>query len=401
MAIGAALLIFLCAPAQAGMTTVEEQNVDAITQWLYGDSPQTASVGCNTVCTALVEADHDLPRGISTSTSEWNVAKVRTVAGETTTLETDAGLAPAIEAGARDISDKALRLVGGGEIAAGVDAFAAGVLIGNSIRGMYVHPVADVAWEDERIPASDAMLYWYNSGGWIRDINGNIVGGPLPGGWYAQQISTNRLIWDDPKSTACDGTHVIEPYNYVVAWSECYINNADQHFAYPRGEYLAIETGSGADQILGADGMPTTDSTLDAGPITQTFEAPRDPGFSTAQTNVQTALDTDRYSTLNQWITHVLDGSVPDPTTAPVTVPDCSGLTWATCNAVLANSGLQGNRVVLDTEAADLSKPASAVISTDPPAGTAIDLGGGGSVLVTVTTNPDTMPVAVPDIQAN
>jgi hypothetical protein len=60
------------------------------------------------------------------------------------------------------------------------------------------------------------MLYWYNSGGWIRDINGNIVGGPLPGGWYAQQISTNRLIWDDPKSTACDGTHVIEPQEILL-----------------------------------------------------------------------------------------------------------------------------------------------------------------------------------------
>ena len=84
-----------------------------------------------------------------------------------------------------------------------------------------------------------------------------------------------------------------------------------------------------------------------------------------------------------------------NPDTMPVIVPDCTGKpTYAACQTTLGNAGIAtSNRVTLDFNSADVTKPASIVISQDPVAGTR----AWPNTDVAVTTNPDTMPVIVPD----
>ena len=80
--------------------------------------------------------------------------------------------------------------------------------------------------------------------------------------------------------------------------------------------------------------------------------------------------------------------------TTSLNVPSCTGDLWAACHAKMMDAGLLTNHVVLSFNGADVTKPANAVISTDPAGGATVEAGS----TVTVETNPDTaaMPVAVP-----
>lgn len=110
---------------------------------------------------------------------------------------------------------------------------------------------------------------------------------------------------------------------------------------------------------------------------------------ATTEQRVKDELDLNpsRYPTLTPWLENELT-----PKTA--VVPSCAGDLWSACQAKIIAEGLAASRLVLSFSAADLDKPAAAVITLDPPAPTTVEK----PATVTVTTNPDaqTMPVRVP-----
>jgi hypothetical protein len=91
-------------------------------------------------------------------------------------------------------------------------------------------------------------------------------------------------------------------------------------------------------------------------------------------------------------------GSAGGPTgnPFPVFLPDCDGLALSQCLNELNQIGVQSARInVVQTgiAGADLTKPADAVIETAPAGGSQVDI---ATVQVTVTQNPDVMPLVIP-----
>lgn len=89
---------------------------------------------------------------------------------------------------------------------------------------------------------------------------------------------------------------------------------------------------------------------------------------------------------------------VPPPYTVTIPTPSANE-TWSDYSTDLQNVGITNvRRQQLSIDQAEMSKPAGAVISVDPGAGSKIYP---VTNTVTVTTNPDTMPVVVPAIEDN
>ena len=84
----------------------------------------------------------------------------------------------------------------------------------------------------------------------------------------------------------------------------------------------------------------------------------------------------------------------PYPRPADVTIPDCDGMLYATCADLIEQQGLQPQRSDLDWSVADVTRPADAVVQTNPASGNQVDFGS----QVTVVTNPNEagMPFVIP-----
>lgn len=98
---------------------------------------------------------------------------------------------------------------------------------------------------------------------------------------------------------------------------------------------------------------------------------------------------------VGQWVAAQIEGSgVADPYATTVDVPDCGAYLWGECAEKLEEAGLEPSRVKLDWETAVLTKPADAVLETEPAGGAIVETGS----KVTVTTNPEEagMPFIIP-----
>jgi hypothetical protein len=110
------------------------------------------------------------------------------------------------------------------------------------------------------------------------------------------------------------------------------------------------------------------------------------------------------------WVNCVLDhsfcaGGANDPTgpggplADVVVMPDCVGATVAVCSGLLGALGWTGgmSSTVLDRDGAVVTRPAGAIVTQSPGATTTLPKTG----TVTVTRNPDTLPLLLPQPGAN
>jgi len=91
--------------------------------------------------------------------------------------------------------------------------------------------------------------------------------------------------------------------------------------------------------------------------------------------------------------------TVPDPYATTGEVPNCGGLTYAQCAALLEGQGLEPVKNTLGWQTADLGTPADLVTQLAPATGSVVAV----KSKVTVTVNPDEagMPVLVPAPEAH
>lgn len=110
--------------------------------------------------------------------------------------------------------------------------------------------------------------------------------------------------------------------------------------------------------------------------------------------------DGDAAARVGQFLASRISGSgVADPYAMEGAVPNCGGLTYAQCGALLEAEGLEPVRNTLGWQAADLGTAADLVVRTEPAAGRSVPLKSS----VTVTVNPPAagMPVVVPSWESH
>ncbi len=135
--------------------------------------------------------------------------------------------------------------------------------------------------------------------------------------------------------------------------------------------------------------------------------SPVAPTQADAEAQIDQALDKPQYAELRQWLNYQLGSpgetdplGIGPPNPVWITVPDCAGATFSACSQQLRDAGFTGTitREYASFDDADLTKPAGAVLGTQPAAGSQVHDDGE----VVVTTNPDDpdMPRVVPAPQA-
>jgi hypothetical protein len=184
--------------------------------------------------------------------------------------------------------------------------------------------------------------------------------------------------------------------------------DVDWHLSYkvaPNPGYYA----SGAPRHCGGSGEPLCSVGYSGfKPATD----PTNPGSGSATaTAVRNDLKSDEG--LREAVNHALaptDPAYPDPVTSGVgsgghasgsmlTIPECVGSLVAVCVGQLDDLGIAHTVVTLDKLAADVTKPAGAVVTTSPAGGSTVPLATPGTV--TITANPDPLPILLPQPMPN
>lgn len=116
------------------------------------------------------------------------------------------------------------------------------------------------------------------------------------------------------------------------------------------------------------------------------------PNHSSVRTALQNELQTNpsQYGNTIRWLDAVTGGTSANPLV--VDVPSCVGLQYAECADLLTELELVPVQTTLTLPEADLTKPAGAVVQTDPDAGSEAMPG----TEVEVQVNPDPMPLVIP-----
>jgi hypothetical protein len=105
-------------------------------------------------------------------------------------------------------------------------------------------------------------------------------------------------------------------------------------------------------------------------------------------------LDGDIAEAVRCQIDHALGGDCPDPAQQHATVPDCEGVSVATCEDRIRAAGFTGDieHETLSAEDADPDNAADKVTGLDPSSGKEIELPD----TITIVKNPSTMPTWTP-----
>jgi PASTA domain len=134
-------------------------------------------------------------------------------------------------------------------------------------------------------------------------------------------------------------------------------------------------------------------------PYDYSSEAPPDPGFPSNRAGILDELGNPDYPDLNPWLDHHAGGTSEDPTAEYVSLPACSGLTFAPCAELYRDEGFTGTieHAYASFDDADVSKAEGEVLEQNPDAGSRVDV----TSTVTIKTNPvgSDMPAIVPEME--
>jgi len=302
-----------------------------------------------------------------------------------------------------------------------VGTFSLGVVIGTGLNKKFFH-VGGAGYSNrppgDPIPVTFSNVQLRPCGTPVANACGSGSIGTSPmvqGGWVLTFNSTSQYgtqqiasVWQHPQpDTTCDASDTaqlwppsitgrIEVTDGVVRgpWQLC---GAQRN--YKVSSWVVPPTSPTAPRATDLP-VPYTNQAVD---VDLGSSGISDPGVAPLTSSINDQLDnhaTD-YQMLIAWMNHVAEPNnpdYPDPTVVTVTVPNCtSSDTYATCSAAIAGAGLTSHKVTLSSAQADLTKPAGAVVSTNPAGGSHVAT----DTDVAVTVNPDTLPLVIPAPNAN
>lgn len=250
-------------------------------------------------------------------------------------------------------------------------------------------------------------------GCWVRTWYGYFAGS-----YNTKDRGPDPALNPPANQPACSGPDPPKPPGVQWAWTQInsaysvYLSNGYQTVncgvtGVTYGTDAAIQPTSPPEDYNGQDtssppsgGTRSTPGEADPGTGPSTTEAEK---IGAAPTPGADGKPQHSYPFLHQWYGHQFrpnqfpdDPTTPEIETGAKTVPDCAGDSYAACVQRLRAAGFDGSVTRQDAtlEAADLTKPADAVLALDPAAGSEVRSGAA----FTITTNPgqDDMPVLVP-----
>jgi hypothetical protein len=348
------------------------QNEDAVTQLVYRNTAQSSPPACGSVCSELWLSEHGLMPNQVTSEA---------LHSELEMLTRRTGLMPRLS-------------VIGGRVLPALGAFELGWVVGTGINRKFLHLRGEGLSEPPPVGyAARPRIDWITAG--LRPYAGAT---PAPvDGWYISLPNANgsatSQIQVAGRQTSCfartqdlpEGFTLVGPASDFT-WCSALDNGQRIYFPSSVGLNPAGDMSygfAGEDDYWHATG-PVEDYTSQPADVTTTT-VPTDPGVSTITTRTKTELESGRYPTLLPWLDNKLGGSSGDPTQT-VTVPDCTGVTYATCVSRLQGAGLDNVEQYTLPET-NLDAGNGEVVETDPEAGENVDP---ATTTVTVAANPPT-----------
>jgi hypothetical protein len=377
-----AVLMLMTGTARATgemMTLVEEANIEEITQWVYRNGATVAAPDCEAVCTALLEAERATMPNEAMSAELW--AELNTL--ETATAaEEGVGLLPRLGTFARALSPYT------GWIGLGATA----VWGTWKIRGA-IDKWLEVRFPEQPNEAEGISLAWAEAGDTEpfptyhqrvgMPYTGFVVMSEHLGAIVGQRTSGPLGCRQPGPSSFPDGFTVVSWW-----WNDCWAGY--EYELFPVTAY----------------GLVAKPSTMLPHPIEdfdgQSYDAESsglaDPGQEEVEDRLADALNSGQYPLLNQWLDHMLGGTLDNPLCEPVPgatrvkIPAIMpGQTAADYEDCLDTLGLvEHERVVVPDRLAVLAQPARGVVSIDPAEGTTVDL----EEHIEVAINPNSMPRA-------
>ena len=249
----------------------------------------------------------------------------------------------------------------------------------------------------------------FAAGGWSLVEKGGLVkfgelsAGPVPPMSYVWSVGTQYIgNWTDEKGQ-CGLTAPVPP-GEVDHWypgtpaSPCAATGTNVGAAVQAATH-GLRVSSTTKSEASAKGWPSVPSSSQnyctAGLATacNSHSPPVDWPERMAQSLAEPVVDPHVAGRVAHYVaSRVPESGVGNPYSKEATVPNCVGRSYEECVALLEADGLVPVRNTLGWEAADVSRPASAVTATAPAASSVVEKGA----TVTVTVNPAFLPLVVP-----